>query len=294
MSKQSVVRYHARMQRVLEYIDQHLEADLSVETLGEVAAFSKHHFQRQFSANFGISVGRYVQLARLKRASYRLAYRKSDPVLEIALDSGYEGPEAFARIFRQKTDQSPTEFRRKPHWTSWHAAFAPLQQARSKYMTQQFSDTDVRVVDFPATPVAVMEHRGDPGRVGETIRRFIDWRRAAGLSPKEGATFNVFHSDPDETPADQFRMDVCAAMNRGVEPNVAGVVEGLIPAGRCAVLRLKGSSDDLRAASRYLYADWLPASGEEPRDFPFFVQRLTFMPDVVEHEAVTDLFLPLR
>jgi AraC family transcriptional regulator len=294
MSKQSVVRYHARMQRVLEYIDQHLEAGLSVETLSEVAAFSKHHFQRQFSASFGITVGRYVQLARLKRASFRLAYRKSDPVLEIALDSGYEGPESFARVFRQKTEQSPTEFRREPHWRSWHAAFAPLHQARSKQVTQQFSDTDVRIVDFPATPVAIMEHRGDPQKVGETIRRFIAWRKGAGLQPKGSATFNIFHCDPDDTPPDEFRMDICVATNDDIGPNAERVAEGLIPAGRCAVLRLKGSSDDLRAASRYLYADWLPASGEEPRDFPFFVQRLTLVPDVPEQEALTDLFLPLR
>jgi AraC family transcriptional regulator len=33
--------------------------------LSDVAAFSKHHFQRQFSSLFGISVGRYVQLVRL-------------------------------------------------------------------------------------------------------------------------------------------------------------------------------------------------------------------------------------
>jgi hypothetical protein len=36
-----------------------------------VAAFSKFHFHRQFTATFGLSVHRYVQLALLKRASHR-------------------------------------------------------------------------------------------------------------------------------------------------------------------------------------------------------------------------------
>lgn len=39
---------------------------------------------------------------------------------------------------------------------------------------------------------------------------------------------------------------------------------------------------------------WLPQSGEAPRDFPLFLERLTCFPDVPEHEAVVDIYLPLR
>jgi len=72
--KAALQHYHARMQRVLDYIDQHLDGDLGLERVSRVAAFSKFHFHRQFTATFGLSVHRYVQLARLKRASHRLAY----------------------------------------------------------------------------------------------------------------------------------------------------------------------------------------------------------------------------
>ncbi|ASY59353.1 Transcriptional regulator, AraC family (plasmid) [Sinorhizobium sp. CCBAU 05631] len=61
--------YHARMERVLDHIDQHLNDELDLETMSYVAAFSKYHFHRQFMATFGLSVHRYVQLARMKRAS---------------------------------------------------------------------------------------------------------------------------------------------------------------------------------------------------------------------------------
>ena len=39
--------------------------------------------------------------------------------------------------------------------------------------------------DVPPTPVAIMEHRGDPATLGATIQRFIAWRKAAGLSPED-------------------------------------------------------------------------------------------------------------
>lgn len=294
MGRDAVDNYHDRMHRVLVFIDDHLEEPLSVEVLSDVAAFSKHHFQRQFSSLFGISVGRYMQLARLKRASYKLAFRDGCSVLEIALDSGYEGPEAFSRAFRRHFDQSPTGFRREPHWKPWFAANAPLNQARSKTMPTTYADADVRLVDFPQTAIALLSHRGDPALIGDTIRRFITWRKTAGLTPKVSATFNIFHPDPQDPWAELDQVDICAATDRGVAPNDIGVVMGVIPAGRCAVLRQVGGSDDLRATTTWLYGDWLVRSGHEPRDFPMFAQRISFFPDVPEQDAVTDVFLPIR
>lgn len=113
MSKRPIhpAHYHSRMQRVLAHIDRHLDEDVGLEALSAVAAFSPYHFHRQFSAIFGLSLHRYVQLARMKRASWRLAYRSGDSVTEIAFDAGYEAPDSFARAFRQRMGQAPTAFR---------------------------------------------------------------------------------------------------------------------------------------------------------------------------------------
>ena len=294
MKKAALASYHARMQRVLDHIDQYLDDDLGLATLSGVAAFSKHHFHRQFTATFGISVHRYVQLVRMKRASYRLAFRDAASVTEIGLDAGYESPEAFARAFRQRFGQLPSTFRKSPDWEPWLAALGPLDDARIKLMPKTFSNEDVTIKDMPATPVAVMEHCGDPATINATIQRFIDWRKASGLNPRISATYTVFHSDPRTTPPAEYRLDLCAGTERPVASNEQGVEAGLIPAGRCAVMRVIGGSHDLEAPALYLYRDWLPTSGEEPRDFPLYCQRISFFPDVPEHETMTDLFLPLQ
>ena len=67
--KAALQNYQDRMQRVLDYIDQHLDGDLDLETVSRVAAFSKFHFHRQFTATFELSVHRYVQLARMRTGS---------------------------------------------------------------------------------------------------------------------------------------------------------------------------------------------------------------------------------
>jgi AraC family transcriptional regulator len=128
--------YHARLQRVLRHVEEHLGDDLSVKVLSEVAAFSRYHFHRQFTALLDISVHRYVQLARLKRASYRLAFRDDESILEIALDSGFEAPEAFSRAFRQRLGQTPSEFRKQPQWMSWHTVYRPISETRKLHMRQ--------------------------------------------------------------------------------------------------------------------------------------------------------------
>jgi AraC family transcriptional regulator len=289
-----IKHYHARLQRTLAYIDAHLDEELSVDTLSGVAAFSRFHFHRQFTALFGIGVARYVQLARLKRASYRLAFRDNDPVVEIALESGYEGPEAFARAFKQRFGQSPSDFRNDPQLTSWHATYQALSETRTAHMKREWKHDDVRIVDFKETRVAAMEHRGDPATIWETVRRFIAWRKQTGIVPKVSATFQLLYDDPATTPPAEFRCDLCAATERDIMPNDAGMVVKTIPGGRCAVLRFTGSDDGLGDAAMFLYRDWLPNSGEETRDFPLYCQRLSFFPDVPEHEAVMDIFLALK
>ena len=284
--------YHRRFRRVLDHIDAHLDEDLSVERLSGVAAYSKHHFHRQFSALFGLGVYRYVQLVRLKRASYQLAFRRGARILDVALDSGYDSHEAFARAFKRTVGQTPSEFRAEPRWAPWHATFQPLEELRSQHMTTAHGPDDVTIVDFPETPVAVLEHRGDPARIGDTIRRFIEWRRQNDLPPSVSATYNLLYGPEDVSPED-FRLDLCAATRGPVADNPQGVVQRAIPAGRCALLRHVGSEASLFGAVKYLYATWLPESGEEPRDFPLFLERVRFFPDVPEHEAVTDVYLPL-
>jgi len=290
----TVESYRARFCKVLEYIDTNLNDELTVEKLSGVAALSKYHFHRQFSELFGISVYKYVQLRRLKRASYQLAFRDNTSIIDVALANGYEGPESFSRAFKKSVGQSPSDFRKEPRWNPWHTIFKPLRELRSRHMSAARQAEQVRIVDFHDTKIAVFEHRGDPRRIEDSIRRFIAWRKHNGLSPNVSATFNIAYDDPESVAPEDYRFDLCAATDRDVAHNEFGVISKTIPGGRCAVLRHIGSDDTLRETVSYLYSQWLPQSSEDPRDFPMYFQRVKFFPDVPENGAVTDVFLPLK
>ena len=293
--KAALENYNVRMQRVLDYIDRNLDGDLHLDSLSRVAAFSKFHFHRQFAATFGLSVHRYVQLARMRQASGRLACGDARSVTEIAMDAGYGTPDAFARAFRRRLGQSPSSFRSAPDWAPWLAAFGPLDNARSKLMQIIFDPHDVTIRDVAPTPVAVVEHRGDRATFGASRERFLAWRKAAGLSPETSPTFMVFRSERCPDNPDDYRVDLCVGTDQPIGENPMQVKPGLIPGGRCAVLRYPGNTHNLEPAALFLYRDWLPASGEEAGDFPIYGRRrLSRIAEVPAHEVVVELFLPLK
>ena len=280
--------YTTRFGRLFDYIDNNLDDDLSLDVLSQVVNFSKYHFHRVFSAYCGISLGKYVQLMRLKQASYRLAFKDQDKIIEIALDSGFENPESFARAFKAIFAQTPTEFRKTPDWKLWNERYQFPNQQRIPKM-------EVNLVTFQTTPIAVAEHLGPAELVNDTARIFIDWRKASGLSPKETSrTFGIAYDNPDTTEPDKFRFDICGEIKGQVPPNDQGVIAKVIEGGRCAVVRHLGSHNKIGQVAYFLYRDWLPESGEELRDFPLFFHYLNLITDVPEHELITDVYLPIR
>jgi len=287
MTSARVAVYAERFNRVFDYIDTHLDEDLSVEVLSRVANFSKFHFHRQFSGYTGVNVYRYVQLMRLKRASYRLAFTPDALIIDIALATGFENPESFSRTFKQVFGQTPSQFRNLPQWQAWSEKYEALKREEKRMIS-------VNIVDFAETRIAVFEHRGDPRLLNESVKKFVDWRQQSGLSAhKSNRTFGVVYDNPDTVEPAKFRFDICGEIPRSIPENTHGIVNKVIPGGRCAVVRHLGSHDRIGESIYPLYREWLPQSGEELRDFPLIFHYLNVIPDVSEHELVTDIYLPL-
>ncbi len=288
MNGSTASAYAEKFNRVFDYIDRHLGEEMSVEQLSQVANFSKYHFHRQFSGYAGITVFRYIRLMRLKRASYRLVFSEHTRIIDIALEAGFENPESFSRAFKNAFGQTPSQFRAKPAWQPWNDQYRFTSRERKQTM-------QVKIVDFKKTAVAALEHRGAPERVNDSARIFIEWRKESRLSPvKTSSTFGIAYDDPEKTQPENFRFDICGSVTAPVPDNPQGVVNKVIPGGRCAVVRHIGSHDNIGESAYYLYRKWLPASGEDLRDFPLYFHYLNLMPETPEHDLVTDIYLPLK
>ena len=120
------MNYQERFHQLLNYIDSNLDEDLTVDKLSSIACLSKYHFHRQFSSLFGITAFAYIRQARMKRASYQLAFRKDMRIIDIAVANGYESSEAFSRAFSQSIGQNPSHFREQPQRTPWYQRYEQL------------------------------------------------------------------------------------------------------------------------------------------------------------------------
>lgn len=295
MNNDTISLYARRFDKVFAYIEQHLDDPLTVEQLSEVACFSRFHFHRQFSQFCGVSISRYITLMRLKRASFRLVKKPPEKVIDIALDAGFENPESFSRAFKNTFGLTPSEFRANPQWADWQVHF----QFPGKENQQRKEKMDVKIISVAPINVAVLEHRGDPLHVNSSVEKFIEWRKASGLSDYATVgTYGVPYSDPLTTPSEDFRFDICgelsAAANGQVPENLQGVISKTLPGGRCAVVRHVGAYDRISDSVYYLYRQWLPQSGEELRDFPVYFRYLQLDEQLPEHLQQTDVLLPLK
>ena len=285
--------YYHRFEKVVSYIEQHLDTNIDVDSLCDHVHLSKFHFHRQCSAYFGISVAKLIRLLRLKKAAFQLAYRVEERILDIALMNGYNSHEAFSRTFKKYFLKSPSSFRQSPDWGPWHFHYEPVLKLRTDTMYNS-KDFTVNLIEVNETLIAVKEHRGTPRLLGQSIRQFIEWRKAHKLSPSKSKTYNLVYDDPTITAPEDYRFDICCAIDTPVAANSYKIVNKVIPAGVCAVLRHNGSDDTIGNAVNYLYNQWLPDSGRELRDFPLYFERVSFFPDVSENNVITDIFLPIE
>src|ERR1700754_5189827 len=99
-----------RLLRAKDKMDAASHEAWPVERLASVSGVSEAHFARAFKQAFGAPPDRYLLTRRVERASALL--RDTDlPILDIALDTGWNSLGTFGRTFRDITGESPSGLR---------------------------------------------------------------------------------------------------------------------------------------------------------------------------------------
>jgi len=305
--------YSQRMNRVLDHIDRHLDQPLELDTLADVAHFSRFHFHRVFSAWVGETFGDYLRRRRLETGAFYLCARPRATVLEVALLVGFGSGEAFARAFRQRFGCTPSAWREQAP-----ARLAEgLEQVRERRLAQrpgghrnpdqadrnpdqetgapdgqnggssffQEPAMHVRLVDFPEVKVAYMRHIGPYGpSIGRFWReQFAPWLQATGLAGAQ--CYGLGLDDPAVTPAERCRYDACVELPDGFVPDGRANLATL-PGGRYAVTTFTGNPMTIGDAWVEFFRDWLPKSGFRCDARPCF----EYYPRRVEQGVPPDAF----
>lgn len=102
----------AKLSRVLAYIEENLDSEISLGALAAVAGLSPFHFSRTFKLATGESPYHYVGLRRLARAQ-RLLSDSQLSLVQIALECGFASQSHFTSVFSKVIGTSPGRYRRE-------------------------------------------------------------------------------------------------------------------------------------------------------------------------------------
>ena len=101
------------VQRMQDYIADHLEESITLANLAEVSLFSPWYSYRLFKAHTGLTVADYIRRLRLSRSALRLK-REEVKVIDVAYDLGFGSVDGYQRAFRREFGCNPTEYARQP------------------------------------------------------------------------------------------------------------------------------------------------------------------------------------
>lgn len=277
-------QYQRQLDAVTDYIYAHLDDDLSLETLAHVSGFSRYHWHRIYRAVRGETAAQTVRRLRLERAAAMLT-ETSWPVERIAWKAGFTGTEVFSRAFLRSYGTTPSRFRNDGRAASSGSSMMSCGSGLTSPV-REAPGWPVRVEARCGYRLAVSEHRGSYMDIGRAFSRVRDRVGSGSLMVA------IYEDDPDAVPPADLRSAAGTVVDPGTRiPH--DLAERLVPAGRYAIMRYVGPYSSMHVAYLWLYGQWLPSSGEEPRDHPIVEEYLTDPATTPPVHAVTDILLPL-
>ena len=112
MAGTSRTRSAVRIERLCQHIETHFAEPLRLDELARLTGLQKNYLCRAFKAHTGQTILNYILHQRLGQAMLLLR-QTTRPIVEIALESGFNDLPHFNRTFRREVEMTPSEYRRQ-------------------------------------------------------------------------------------------------------------------------------------------------------------------------------------
>jgi AraC family transcriptional regulator len=95
------------LNQVIDYIEEHLRDELSLERISEYAGVPDYHFRKIFFYLSGLTLSEYIKNRKLSEANQDLL--NGEKVTDVAYKYGYQSVDGFARAFKKWSGYLPSE-----------------------------------------------------------------------------------------------------------------------------------------------------------------------------------------
>lgn len=287
--------YITRINRVIDYIENNIDQELSLSQLATVANFSRYHFHRIFRAMVGETLNQFILRVRVEKAAVQLAGNPRKPITEIAFDCGFSSSATFARAFKELYKVSASEWRNqitdennKNNETnsknrktismigkdfdspSFYNIGSSTTNPTWRIETMDKNQIKIEVKEMPEMEIAYIRnigaYQGDSDLFKELFDKLMMWAGPRGLLRfPETKVLIVYHDDPNITDDDKLRISASITVPKDTEPG-GEIGRMTIAGGKFAVARYEIDSDEFEQAWGIVCGDWLPDSGYQPDD----------------------------
>lgn len=284
--------YISRINRTIDYIESNLAKTMTLEELASIANFSRFHFNRIFHSIAGEPPFQFILRLRLQKAASFIVSHKNESITAIASQCGFSDISVFSRNFRNYFHIPASQYRKNKLQNSNISQlnsnteqqndipaiyFCPESQT-IKWRTKMKLNKSVEVKELPKMTVAYIRnigpYNGDQKMFRNLRIKLFSWAGARGLM--DGNRFNflvVYHDDPGVAIGENLRMSLCITVPP--ETKVSGEIGKMeIEATRYAVARFDLTGPEFTQAWNWVYGQWLPSSGYQPDDKPYFEMYL--------------------
>ncbi|MBV7330584.1 AraC family transcriptional regulator [Chloroflexi bacterium TSY] len=277
--------YQQRVNRVLIYIQNHLETPPTLSELAALVSFSPYHFHRIFRAYVGESLASYVRRVRLEQAAMRLLHSEQE-VLDIALSVGYETQSTFGKAFKKHFGVAPATYR---HAKGVYGAISASQILQESEMIKPtIVELEPQTVLFVRKTGAYSQAASDAWGV------LMEYAYSRRLMQKETKMIGISHDSPDITDDHQLRYDACITIPEEIETE--GII-GMqtIAGGTYAVFLHIGPYEHFNQTYDTIYKVWLPNSGRQLRHDPAWERYLNRDPRRTKPDNLrTEIYIPIQ
>lgn len=275
--------YQQRINRLVEYINHHLDEEIDLNFLAEMSGFSRWHFHRIVGAFLGEPLGAFIVRTRIETAARWLRYSEL-PIKEIAYRVGYDVPSSLSKVFRQFYGISPNQYRTDK-------TFIIMQPAKVK------TDLELRseIKEVAAREVIYICRRGDYRQVdyAGTWKSLYEFAHTQGLAVLDPSPLCIYHDDPKVTSPERLRTDICMTVSAGAEPKGEVGVKTVL-GGRYAVFLYKGPYTQLRSVYDTIYGKCIPELECTLRDSPSSERYLNDPVATDPSELITEIYIAVE
>ena len=275
--------YIQRINKVVAYINNHLDKTLDLKTLANEAALSDFHFHRIFKALKGEAIGGYITRLRLE-ATARLLRYTALTIEEIAFNIGYETPASLSKAFKKQYGISPTEYRTNKD---------------TYIMKKEIINPDLalkapKIVTLEPKNLIYVALTGAYGSLdyGKAYEQLWAVIKAQKLFTKGIESICISYDDPKITEGSLQRSDVCLAIHKPATPQEEVSCKTLA-GGKYAVFFYQGSYENLSQVYDTAVR-WVIDHQYTLREEPFFEKYLNDARRTPKEKLKTEIYIPIN